>query len=432
MKKLVIIISLFLSVSLMAQDRAKLQSQVAKSDNEIRDPKKAAQPKTWLSRAETFLNVYEAPTKNLMSGMGNREIKLVLAKERVLSSISEEIFGEVYDIDVYADKKLYYDAEGRLTFWIVTDFAAEKPLLKSLEAYKQTAALDAKGANNKKVKDGLQSLQAKFSYDGYIAYVMQDFAMAAENYKAAIECSIHPLIADADTTAMYMVGISSFHLGNFEKAVEYYKQAIAAGYAANGDIFAEYARTLKAMKDTTGAVDVLTSNLPKYPTNKEMIFALINTFIEKGEDPKKILPYIHQAEESDPHNASVSYVEGIVYEQLNDFEKAEQAYKRAIEKDENFFFAYYNLGVLYYNEGARINNDAFEDLTLSEKAYDAMIELSQQKFKSALAPLEKGYQLNPTERATVDLLKTIYFRLRVESDEMMKKYEHYNELLQSM
>ncbi|MDR0295319.1 MAG: tetratricopeptide repeat protein [Prevotellaceae bacterium] len=430
MKKLVLIISVFLSVSMMAQDKAKLQSQVAKSDAEINDPKKAEQPKVWLNRAELFLDVYDAPAKNLMTGMGNRDIKLLLAKEKIVTNKSVDLLGETYDVDVYADKELYYDAAGQLVLWIVTDFAADTPLLKALEAYMRAVALDAKGSNTKKIKDGLLSLQPKLSYDGYIAYIMQNYPTAAINYQAAIECSNHPLIATPDTTAYYMVGLIALNSGNPEKAVSFYKQAMDAGYTAGGDIYAEYARALKAKQDTTAAIEMLTTGLAAFPTNKEIIFTLINTFIEKGEDPKNILPYVLAAEESDPNNASVNYVEGIVYEQLKDFSNAEKAYQRAIEKDENYFFAYYNLGVLYYNEGADINNKAID--VIEQEKYEAMMAQAHQIFKNAIEPLEKACELNPSERSTVDLLKILYFRFREDDEEMAKKYEHYRDLMDSM
>ena len=429
MKKLVLIISIFLSISLMAQDKAKLQSQVAKSDAEINDPKKAEQPKVWLSRAELLLDVYNAPTKNLVSGMNQKEIKLLLAKERIISNKSVELFGETYDADIYADKELYYNEFGQLILWLITDYAVEKPLLKALDAYKQAAVIDAKGSNNKKITEGLSLLRPKLNYEGYVAYVMQNYPVAMEYYEAAIECSTHPLIASPDTSAMSMVGLIALNTNNPEKAVMFYKKAMDAGYTAGGDIYAEYAKALKAKQDTTAAIEILADGFNLYPTNKEIIFALINTYIEKGEDPKSILPYIRRAEESDPNNASVNYVEGIVYEQLNDFASAEKAYKRAIEKDGNYFFAYYSLGVLYFNEGAGINNDAINELR--DDVYAEMMVQAHLKFKEAIAPLEKAYELNPAERSTVDLLKTVYFRLR-DDDEMAKKYEHYKRLLETM
>jgi len=432
MKKLVLLTCLLLlSISLIAQqDKAKLQSQIAKSDAEINDPKKSEQPKTWLSRAELFLEVYNAPTKNLVSGMNHKDIKLLLAKEKIVSTKSVDLFSETYDVDVYADKELYYNSLGLLILWVITDYAAEKPLLQSLEAYQKAAVLDIKGANTKKIKEGLLSLQGKLNAEGYIAYVMQDSPLAMEYYEAVITCSSHELIATSDTTALYMVGYLSYNSDNPEKAVTYYQKAMDAGFTAGGDIYADYAKALKAKTDTLAAIDILATGFSSYPTNKEIIFTLINTYMEKGEDPKNILPYVYKAAESDPENASVYYVEGIVFEQLHDFVNAEKAYQTSIEKDDNYFPAYYNLGVLYYNEGAGIWNAAIDEP--DQKKYEEMVVQSFEMFKKAIVPLEKAYELNTTERSTVDLLKTIYFRLREDSEEMEKKYEFYDNLLKSM
>ena len=434
MKKLVLFICIFLSVSLMAQDKAKLQSQVAKSDAEINDPKKSEQPKTWLNRAELFVEVYNAPTKSLKTEddveLEHMVVKLLLAKEKVLTTKSVDLV-ETYDVDVYADKELYYDAAGRLVFWIVTDFAVDKPLLKALEAYKRVAALDPKGSYTKKVTESLMFIQKKLNYDGYVAFrVMQNYPLASEYYEAALDCSNHQLIAAPDTTAMCMIGIIAMNSDNLEKAVAYYKKAMDAGFTAGGDIYAKYAEALKAKQDTTAAIEVLTTSFAKFPTNQNIISILINTYIEKGENPENILPYVQQAQENDPANPSVCNVEGVVYERLNDFANAEKAYKKAIEKDNSYLPAYYNLGVLYYNEGINIYKKAAE--VINDDEYQAMAEQANQRFKDAIAPWETAYELNRTERSVVEFLKTVYFRFREDSEELQKKYDYYNELLQSM
>ena len=50
------------------------------------------------------------------------------------------------------------------------------------------------------------------------------------------------------------------------------------------------------------------------------------------------------------------------------FREAEKAYKRAIELDENYFDAIYNLGVLYFNEGIRIFEEADAKLRMNPTA----------------------------------------------------------------
>ena len=52
-------------------------------------------------------------------------------------------------------------------------------------------------------------------------------------------------------------------------------------------------------------------------------------------------------------------------------------------------------------------------------------------YKAAVPALEKAYELNPNNLATVETLKVLTFRLRDE-DGMMPKYEKYNKALEEL
>ncbi len=430
MKKLLVVLSLLIALPMAAQDYSKLQSQVAKSDAEIQDAKKMTQPKVWMNRGELFLDIWTLPTKSIMAGMSHKDIKMLLAKEKITSSKTEDIEGTLYEVDVYPDKELYYDSQGVLSFWKVTSFAVEKPLFKALEAYLKAAECDVKGSYSKKIKEALLDLQTKFNTDALAAYSLRNYGLAMANFEASLACVESPLVGKTDSLIIYYTGIVSRAAGDNEKATTYFGKAVQIGYHQKGDIYATYAEALTAAGDTTKALNALTEGLSKYPTNQSIIIGLINTYLQKGDDPKKILPYVKQAQENDPNNASLNYAEGIVYEQLKDSDNAVKAYKAAIAKDQNNFFANYSLGALYFNQAVETQKKAADEL--DDKKYEALLQVFDQQLKEALPYLEKAYELNANERAVVESLKTIYFRLREEGPEMQKKYEYYNEKLQSM
>ncbi len=430
MKKIVLALCLLMSFPLLAQDKAKLQSKVAKSDKEIADAKKGMQPKTWLNRAEIFTDIWAAPTKSIMTGMAHKDIKLILAKEKIKESLSEELEGTVYEIDVYDDKKLYYSPEGLLAFWQVTEFAAENPLFQALEAYHRATELDTKGSSAKKIKEGLEDLKNKFNTDALSAYTQRNYAEALRNFEGSLACSAHPLVAQTDTLIIYYSGLVARAAGDNLKAADYFKQAVDMGYVQNGDMYALFAEVLIAAGDTAAAQTALGAGMEVYPTNQSIIVGMINLFLQKGEDPKKILPYVHKAQTNDPDNSTLYYAEGLVYEQLSDSENAAKAYTTAIEKDPGNFFANYGLGALYYNEAVKTSQLAADEL--NDKKYEALMKQFDVQLKQALPYLEKAYELNATERAVLESLKTIYFRLREESPEMQQKYNEYNEKLQNM
>jgi tetratricopeptide (TPR) repeat protein len=429
MKKVLLVLSFLAVTHLMAQDASKVLSKVAKSDEEIQNPKKAVQAKTWVSRAELFSSIWSEPIKNVMQGMSNRDVRLALAAEKVKETLQEDLEGTIYEVDVYDNKKLYYDDKGILAFWEVT-YPVEGLLFTALKAYEEAISLDGKGSNSKKIKAGLEDLQVKFQTDAYAAYNLHKYQDALASFEGALACSGNPLVGRTDTLVTYYVGLVARVAGNNMKALEYFGKALELGYDQNGDLYAAQAEVLQATGDTAASVQLLTEGLAKYPTNQSVIIGLINTFLQQGDDPKKILPYIEQAQQNDPDNASLYYAEGVVYEQMEDYDNAISAYKRSLEKDVDNFYSNYSLGALYFNKAVQIQNVAA--MEPDDKKYAEMSKEVDMYFDLSLPYLEHAYELQDSQVAVLESLKSLYFRLREKSPEMQQKYEYFNDKLQGM
>jgi tetratricopeptide (TPR) repeat protein len=413
----------------MAQDASKVLSKIAKSDEEIRNPKKAAQAKTWISRAELFTGIWSEPVKNVMPGMSNRDIRLALATEKVKETVQEDLGGTLYEVDVYEHKKLYYDDKGLLVFWNVT-YPVDSLLFAALKAYQEAISLDGKGANAKKITAGLEDLQIKFQTDAYAAYNLHRYNDALLNFEGALTCSGNPLVGRTDTLVIYYAGLVARVAGDNIKASEHFGKALELGYNQEGDLYAAQAEVLQALGDTTASVQLLTEGLAKYPANQSVIIGLINTFLQQGNDPKKVLPYIEQAQQNDPDNASLYYAEGVVYEQMEDYDNAVLAYRKSLEKDENNFYSNYSLGALYFNKAVQIQNVAA--MEPDDKKYAKMSKEVDAYFDLSLPYLEHAYELQDSQVAVLESLKSLYFRLREKSPEMQQKYEYFNSKLQEM
>jgi tetratricopeptide (TPR) repeat protein len=413
----------------MAQDASKVLSKVAKSDEEIQNPKKAAQAKTWMSRAELFTGIWSEPIKNVVQGMSNRDVRLALAAEKVKETLQEELEGTPYEVDIYENKKLYYDDKGVLVFWEVT-YPVEGLLFTALKAYEEAISLDGKGSNSKKIKEGLEDLQVKFQTDAYAAYSLHKYRDALANFEGALACSGNPLVGRTDTLVIYYAGLVARAGSNNMKALEYFDKALELGYNQDGDLYAAQAEVLQAAGDTATSVQLLTEGLAKYPTNQSIIIGLINAFLQQGDDPKKVLPYIEQAQQNDPDNASLYYAEGVVYEQMEDLENAISAYKHSLEKDVDNFYSNYSLGALYFNKAVQIQNVAA--MEPDDKKYAEMLKEVDVYFDLSLPYLEHAYELQDSQAAVLESLKSLYFRLREKSPEMQQKYEYFNNKLQEM
>ena len=429
MRKILLILSFLAATHLMAQDAAKVLSKIAKSDEEIQNPKKAVQAKTWISRAELFVNIWQEPVRNVVPGMSNRDIRLVLAAEKVKETVQEDIDGTPYDVDVYDNKKLYYDDKGVLAFWVAT-YPVDGLLSTALKAYEEAISLDGKGTNLKKIKAGLEDLQAKFQTDAYAAYNLHKYHDALVNFEGALACSGNSLVGKTDTVVIYYAGLIARQAGDNIKALEYFGKSLELGYAQDGDLYSTYAEVLQLTGDTATSVQVLTEGLTRYPTNQSVVIGLINTFMQRGDDPKKILPYIEQAQQNDPDNSSLYYAQGVVYEQMDDPENAILSYKQSLEKKEDNFYANYALGAIYFNKAIQLQNEAA--MEPDDKKYEEKIKDVDVYFDLSLPYLERAYELQNTEVAVLESLKSLYFRLREKSPEMMQKYEYFNDKLQEL
>ena len=262
----------------------------------------------------------------------------------------------------------------------------------------------------------------------YAYYNLQDYQDAISNFESSLACS--RLIGKTDTMVIYYVGLIARVAGDNHKALEYFGKALDLGYDQNGDLYAAQAEVLQALGDTATSVQLLVEGLAKYPTNQSIIIRLINTFLQQGDDLKKILPYIEQAQQNDPDNSSLYYAQGVVYEQLEDFDNAVSAYKKSLKKDKNNFYSNYALGAFYFNKAVQIQNVAA--MEPDDMKYVKMIEEVDAYFDLSLPYIERAYELNNSEIAVLEALKSLYFRLREKSPKMQKKYEYFSSKLQEI
>ena len=104
--------------------------------------------------------------------------------------------------------------------------------------------------------------------------------------------------------------------------------------------------------------------------------------------------------------------------------KAIEGYTSAINIDENYVDAYYNLGALYYNQSITLKSVAGD---LSGEKYDAEMARADEMLKKAIPLLEKVLTLAPTDKSTLTVLKSLYFNL-----DDMDNYSRIKKLLESL
>ena len=125
------------------------------------------------------------------------------------------------------------------------------------------------------------------------------------------------------------------------------------------------------------------------------------------------LRYLDIAIEQDPKNASYFFARGTLYDKLQKPEEAIASYMKAIEYKEDYFDAYYNLGAVYYNKGVKQIDVANAVPSNQPEKYEVEKEKADIEFKKAIPYMEKAHEVNPTDKFTMESLKTLYYRLKM-------------------
>ena len=132
-----------LSLVSFAQSREQVEKKLKTAIENSENPKKAAKYATWFSLGEAYANAYRNPSKDIWPGMPAGQVKVILGKQRVLSSEQREVQGVPFFVDVYEDKELYYNQGGILEIIVVTKPVVEGDALQAAyDAYAKAAELD--------------------------------------------------------------------------------------------------------------------------------------------------------------------------------------------------------------------------------------------------------------------------------------------------
>ncbi len=435
MKRLTLFFSMLITASLLNAQTSKeinfeqYTKKVEKSDAEIQDPKKNVKDAVWISRGELMMDIYDAQILRAYVGMDTNSFMLVVGKPMQKELIHEE--GTL--VKKYVMERVnFYFTDGKLDRWEVTKPVIEKPLDIALESFKKAIEIDAAGKRAKKLKENLVRLKGLYINEGSNAYTFKNYALAFEHFKKVIEISNLPILNHKDTAIYYYAGLSAQLAGLNAECIPYYEKAIELGFTSEGSAYYNLYDAYKSLGRLEEGAKMLEQGFIKFPKNTNILFSLISYYIDKQDDPTKIIVYIDKAIESEPNNATLYFAKGTLFDRLGDFDNSFAAYQKAVELDPKFFDAYYNIGALFFNKGVKYLEEANKVPAKELDKYDALMEKANQEFKKALPHMERAYEVNPNSREVIEALKNIYFRFRKENSEYDTKFQEFNQKLKEM
>ncbi|MBE0651401.1 MAG: tetratricopeptide repeat protein [Bacteroidales bacterium] len=283
---------------------------------------------------------------------------------------------------------------------------------KALDGLQKAKKLDEKNKIVKEADDYIGKLSAVFYTNGANDFKVKDYNKAITDFEQAFK--IAGMLGKTDTTAAYNIGISGVLANQPKVAAEYLKKCIDLNFK-DPKVFIFYARSLKQMGDTTGAMQALTEGRGRYPKELSILLEQAQVYLEQGKSEQLIasLKEAISKEPNNPGNANFYFLIGKSYDDSGNKVEAENYYKKAIDVNPNFFEAYYNIGAIFVNKASNIQKQA-NDLPLDKvKEYNALNDSANVQLQLALPWLEKSLSIRPGDKLSTTALKEAYTRLKM-------------------
>ncbi len=327
--------------------------------------------------------------------------KAILNEKTMLDSKTWMYRGIIYLNIVFSDQYKSLDADA---------------LAKSLESFKKAMELDPEDKENQKIDiiPRINAISQQYFSIGVEKFNGTEFKLAAENFKTSFDVSA--IIQTVDTMAMENTALSYLRAEDYPKAIEYYGVLKSLG-VEKPDIYKNIATAQRNMGDKEGMNKTIEEGRLKFPEDSGLLLEQINAYLAMGQGAK-VVDDLKALVAKDPTNYSIYFVLGTIYgddtkPEMYNMELAVGYYKQAIAVKPDYFDAIYNLGALYINESNKIQVKA-NQLPLTEtKKYDELTEQANTIIREALPYLETAHQMDPTNAETVQVLKSIYVRFKM-------------------
>lgn len=300
------------------------------------------------------------------------------------------------------------------------------------EALKQAKTADTKNEYAKLIKDATIRLERYQLDHGVNAYQSKRYDEAYQAFDT------YRQFTPEDTTAIFYTALAATNAGAkdpkyYQPAITNYNKLLTTKYSRNADVYKDLSAIYLISKDTVGALKTVTEGVSKYPTNSELRKRQIEIALQSGKQAD-LITNVQAAIANDPKNKTLYYYAGLTYSQLADednaksakeknvaaknalhqkaldnYAKAAEMYKKAVDLDPNYFEANLNLGYVLVRPAIDIYNAAGNLPANRQKEYDQEIARAGAQFDVAKPYLLKAVELNSK---SVDALTNLlsYYR----------------------
>jgi tetratricopeptide (TPR) repeat protein len=366
-----------------------------------------------------LIDIFNVNNDVLRKGMDQLNAKLFYKEPKEVQTSQEG--ADKIEVFVYDRVNLKF-RNGALENWTETIKIHPDPLKEARKAVDEAIKINTDGKANDDIIKTIISLKIAFEAAAVLAYEDKDYKASHENFLDVLDLNKVPLMNNQiDTIDIYYAGRAAYENKDYKESNRLFEEAAANKYD-DPFLYVFRKQSYFASGDTASGVKVINEGFNKYPNNQSIMIELINYYLVSNQSGEA-LRLLGVAKAADPQNVSYTFAEGTLYDKMGNFDEAEKAYKTCIEMKPDFFDATYNLGVLYFNKAVKIYEEAskISDNTEFEKLQ------KQGDEKSAIPYMEKAHEIDPAERSSLETLKTIFYRLKMDD-----KYQEVVKLLNAM
>lgn len=169
-------------------------------------------------------------------------------------------------------------------------------------------------------------------------------------------------ISPNQTIVLHNLALLSERLGLYNRAISYFEQLIQDRKRALPEYYLMLANLYES-RNSNRAFDVLQEGRKLFPTNRDLLFRLINIYSDNG-SYGMVESLIKDAMKQVPEDADLNYLAAFSYDINGKTEKAEELYKKVIDVESDNYNANYSLGLLYLKKylSSSTNDENYQNL----------------------------------------------------------------------
>lgn len=363
-----------------------------------------------INTARTQLNNYRNYDKE--SGKTNSLVKAKDAIEKALSTIATKQEANDSKLkDKTVAKAWFYKME------VYSELATlEEPKLAEnidetiIDAAKNILKYDKSKTYRNQAVGALDGVRIAAYNEGVKLYREKDFTGAFETFQQSL--SLNKAVNEGtgkdiiDTSAIAMSAYAAQNGEMVDKAIPLYEKLVELNFD-DAQIYNALSGLYLANADTTKAGEIITKGKEKFPTDANLLIADVNFALKTGSSKEVAIEKMAAAIDAEPENESLHFALGTTYFEMGDKENAMKYYQSALDLKEDYFDALYNLGLVYYQDGAKKIEEANEVDINDQETYDKLMKESTDLFTKALPFFVKAHEAKPKDYETLVALKEI-------------------------